>query len=102
MITDCCSFLTEYFATGKPLIHLISPKRKITPMPPMSEMFDCFYKANDLKEMFMLFDKLIINNDDPMKEKRVKVLKKLNLLGNNAAQNIVDDLIKTIKGENND
>ena len=98
MITDCCSFLTEYFATGKPLIHLISSKRKISPMPPMGKMFDCFYKAYDLEEMFDLFEKLIIKNEDSLKGKRLKTLKSLNLCGNNASQNIFDDLIKTVKG----
>ncbi len=94
MITDSASFLVEYFCSGKPIIHLISDDCKIIPMKPAKVIFDTFYKVHNLGEMYAAFDKVLIKNEDDLKEKRLDVLAQSNLLGNYAAKNIAEDLEK--------
>ena len=95
LITDCGSFLTEYFCTGKPLIHLISSDCKIQPNEIAKKNFDTFYKVHNLDEMFKTFDKVLIQNIDDKKEERLKVLEETGLLNNYAAKNILEDIKKT-------
>jgi len=50
MITDCGSFLTEYFVTEKPVIHLISEK-SYGYNPSAEAVVENYYKANNLEEI---------------------------------------------------
>lgn len=96
MITDCASFLTEYFVTGKPLIHLINPVSINWPIQAMCPMFDTFYKVHDNKELVEVFEKIIIKNIDDNFCLRQKALSKLNFSNQYAAENIMSDLISSI------
>ena len=96
LITDCGSFLTEYFCTQKPLIHLISDDCLIEPNVIAKRNFDTFYKVHNLEEMYETFDQVLIKNEDPLKEKRLKVLEDSGLLNNYAAKNIMEDILKDI------
>lgn len=97
MITDCGSFLIEYFVTGKPLIHLISDDCKETPLEPSKAIFDTFYKAKTLEEMYRHFKDIIIEDNDYMRETRLKTLEISGLKGNNAARNIYNDLLNLLE-----
>ena len=46
LVTDCCSFLTEYGATGKPIIHLLREDTGVVPLPPSKAVFDAFYQVH--------------------------------------------------------
>ena len=94
LITDCASFLTEYFCSQKPIIHLISSECKIKPMTPSLKIFDTFYNVHNLEEMYDTFEKVLIQKQDPLKNKRLKTLKESKLLDNYAAKNIMKDLEK--------
>lgn len=96
MITDCASFLTEYFVTGKPLIHIINPVSINWPIQAMCPMFDTFYKVHDNKELVEVFEKIIIKNIDDNFCLRQKALSKLNFSNQYAAENIMSDLISSI------
>ncbi|MEE6207147.1 MAG: hypothetical protein VZR95_03740 [Alphaproteobacteria bacterium] len=96
MITDCGSFCTEFFCTGKPLIHLIHPISINWPCEAMRPMFDSFYEAHNNEELLQLMDKILLKNEDDRKEERLKVLKELHLGTVYAAQNIMDDLTSTL------
>ena len=63
MVTDCASFLTEYFATGKPLIHLP-----------------------------VVLDQIVWAGKDPKRSEREKVLREMDLGKESAAENILDHL----------
>lgn len=99
LITDCGSFLIEYFATGKPLIHLIS--KDCIPKPPkfVQEIFDTYYKVNNNKELYQVLDNILINNNDYLKEKRHSVLKKETWLNSDNAENILNDIRRTLNAK---
>ena len=92
LITDCGSFTTEYFCTKKPLIHLISKHFNFKIPPQTKEIFDTFYKVNEINDLYKYLDEILINNNDYMKDKRLEVLKKQNLLGTNASENVLNDI----------
>ena len=96
LITDCGSFLTEYFCTGKPIIHLISPKCRIVPIEFAQNIMNTFYKVKNKKKMYKIFDEILVNNIDEKKEARLKALKKSELLNNYAAENILNDIINIL------
>ncbi len=89
MVTDCGSFLVEYGATGKPLIHLISSTAKVRPMRPAQELFAAYYEVRDLNEMFASFKVVLENGKDPKKAVRQRAVAAYNLAGVFAAGNIM-------------
>lgn len=101
LITDCGSFLVEYFCTGKPIVHLVSDKCKIIPPLPSQKIFDTFYKVSNAGEFYNNLDTLLQRNNDYKKEERLKVLKELNLENCYAAKNIIEDLKAALKGDQN-
>lgn len=92
MITDCGSFLTEFGATGKPVIHLKSTRNPRTPIPLMKGLYDTYYQVNNLDEMYVAFKLLIEEGRDPNHYQRLTAVKKSGLCGTNASANIVNYL----------
>ena len=92
MITDCGSFLTEYFCTGKPLLHLISPFSVNWACDAMKPMFDSFYKIHNKQDLFTEINRVIINGDDYKQQERICVSKNLAFTEQYAAKNIMNDL----------
>ena len=92
MITDCGSFLIEYFCTGKPIIHLISDQCNVTPPEPTQKIFNTFYQVRNVGELYNQLDNLLQKNNDYKMEERLQILKELNLENCYAAQNIINDL----------
>lgn len=92
MITDCDSFLAEYGATGKPIIHL--RRRDITPQyhPYLNDLLESYYQVFSAEDMRNAFGLVLECREDPMKGERLTALRKSGLFGINAAQNIVDYL----------
>ena len=97
LITDCGSFLPEYFVTGKPLIHLISGNRKIEPAPPAKMYFDTFYQVHNENELLAVLSRVVEQGDDYRKNERLSMLEKVGLQGNYAAKNIVDHLCAELR-----
>lgn len=77
MITDCGSFIGEYFPAQKPCIYLFNP-RKLKQMdvytPLAKRILDTYYIANTQEELDLLFKKIVINEIDEKKEKRKELL----------------------------
>lgn len=96
LITDCGSFLVEYFVTKKPVIHLVSNRTLIVPLDASKVIFDTYYKVDNIEDLYCMLDKILINNDDDKKNERLSVLKELNLLDNYAAENIIRDMKNTL------
>lgn len=72
MITDCGSFLAEYLPTKKPLIRLIN-KDGIA-FNELGELFsECFYNSHNNMDLHRIFDEVVINGNDYMKEKRCRM-----------------------------
>lgn len=88
MITDCGSFLSEYGATGHPLIRLIRNTTKTFPPPP-GDLLDSYYKVRNLDEMRSTFINILENRSDPMKETRIAAVKKAGLINPNSSERII-------------
>jgi len=95
LITDCSSFLSEYLPTMMPVIHLIS--ENMVALNPMSKITSShYYNAHDLKELEFYLNDVIINKNDPLKEKRINDIGTLIPDGISASSRIVDHLRKEI------
>ena len=96
LITDCGSFLVEYACTGQPIIHLISEDPKFLPHPVSAALFKTYYQASSWETFIQHFNTVVLNHNDPLRERRLAKIKEMNLLGTNAAQNILNVLLKTL------
>ena len=94
MITDCGSFLTEYFVTENPVIHLVSEHLK--PNATIKEIDETYYTAHNADELIKYFHQVIIDKYDYKKEDRIKLLEKLNLKNNSSAERIINDILSDV------
>ena len=94
MITDCGSFLTEYFITEKPIIHMISEHFKGNPL--INEIDTTYYQAHNKDELLKHLNDVIINKNDYKKEQRNLVLNKFSLKDNSAANRIINEIYSDI------
>ena len=94
LITDCSSFLGEYFMTEKPVIHLISPFA--TPYnKTVNRVIKHYYRAENIEDLKTLLERL--PEHDTMKEERMRAVEELGFKNNYASKNILDDIIQTIE-----
>ena len=95
MIHDCASFTIEYLYTDKPVMYLLRDEHHEDNLIPYAkEAFDFHYKGRSQKdiESFILD---VIDDVDPLKEKRAQ-FKDKNLLppnGKTAWENIIDSIL---------
>ena len=99
LITDCASFLIEYFCTGKPIIHLLPLNSRIRPARPSAEIFNTFYQVRKQRDLKKYLDDVILKGNDRNLNERLELLQKSGLKDSNAAKNIIDDLTKSIVGK---
>lgn len=101
MITDCGSFLSEYGATGKPIIHLISARNDIVPIPSIKKVYDTYYKVHTLEEMYQTFKAVLENGEDINASIRHKALIEAGLVNTNSGGRIINHLIDEIRSKRN-
>ena len=94
MITDCGSFITEYFITGNPVIHLISDK--LVPNKITEEIDKTYYRAKNQQELFEQLENVLVNKNDFKKNSRLELIEKLNLNNGTSAKRIVEDILKDV------
>ena len=87
MITDCGTFLTEFFLTKMPVIHLVTPD-SVPFIDHINKISATYYRAQNEDELEKYFNEVIINKNDYMKEKRLELLDKLDFANNYSALNI--------------
>jgi hypothetical protein len=92
MITDCGSFLSEYGATERPIIHLISSDNKYKPLLSLTGLYDTYYKVHNTNELITTLKMVIERREDPMRERRVEALKSTGMIGVNASEEIIRHL----------
>jgi len=93
LITDSGSFLAEYLPTGKPIIWLAS-KNTVGFNPVGAILAESFYTAGNIKEFKSIFNNVIINGNDPLREKRMKAIDML-LFSKNKSSIIIMDFLKS-------
>lgn len=87
MITDCGTFLTEFFLTKMPVIHLVTPD-SVPFIDHINKISATYYHAQNEDELEKYFNEVIINKNDYMKEKRLELLEELDFANNYSALNI--------------
>ena len=91
MITDCGSFLTEFFMTEQPVIHLVSPHASEY-NDSVKKIVKSYYQAHNIEELEKYLQEVILDKKDPKKQERLKVLEELGLKNNYCAQRILEDI----------
>ncbi len=95
LITDCGSFLNEYFVSGNPLIHLIS--EHFEGIEIINKIDEASYTAHNLNELNQHLQNIVINQNDYKREQREKLIKDLELKNNYCAKRIIDNIIEDLK-----
>lgn len=96
MITDCGSFLTEFFLTKQPVIHLVS-SNAIPYNPSAAKIVKTYYQAHNIDKLENFLKTVIIDKNDYLKEKRLSLLQEMKLDSCYAAKNIVDDIKQELR-----
>lgn len=97
LITDCCSFLTEYGCTGKPIVWLVSGHSNFVMHPNVRELYATYYQARNLDEMYAKLDAIVVKREDSRRAERLMRLKASGLANGGAGKRIVswlEDLVR--------
>ena len=103
LITDCCSFLGEYFPTSKPIIRLSTETKP--PFNEIGKLIDNYsYTAKTNEELKSHLTNLISKNFDNKKSLRENAVPKILNLTNKSSEKIYYYLKKAtkVKGNKND
>lgn len=91
LITDCCSFLVEFFPTQQPVIHLKRTDSNVGDIIMNSLVASTYYSVFDLTTLKQTLHAVLEEEKDPMRKNRVDKLNELKLV-QPAAGNIIQDL----------
>jgi len=95
LITDCHSFLTEYFPTKNPVIHLRNPKG--TEYSINNKMImKTYYDVWNITQLKSTLEDILINGHDTKKEERFSLLNKMTIFKENSANKIIRELNKDL------
>lgn len=101
MIHDSGSFTAEYHCTGKPIMFFTPDKQAAEKQ--LNELgraaLDAHYLGNTVQDIESFIDRVVLQGDDPMKKMRKDFVDKYLLPpnGKTAAENIYEDLVKSLK-----
>ena len=95
MITDCGSFLVEYFYTGNPVIHLVSGRSK-APVPSIQSILDCYYPVSSKASLVERMQDLLEDGNDFLKNQRLQKLSCLLESQQSSSERIIQDIIETL------
>ncbi|MDR0693662.1 MAG: hypothetical protein LBF49_03830 [Puniceicoccales bacterium] len=98
LITDCISFLADYFPSGKPLFHLRREGQAEDFNDFGKDIIGTYYQIHGNAELEKLFSRVMIDGDDFMAPQRLERLAKLKLVSDETASKCVfDHLRKELK-----
>lgn len=92
LITDCSSFLMEYSAVNRPLIHLVRSDTKYKVAKPCRQLFESFYAVRDKKELETALKLVVEDFNDTKVRERDSVVNTLNLWHVKCSERIVSYL----------
>ena len=98
LITDCGSFIMEYFVSENPMIHLVSEQFEGNSVVQAVDKES--YIARNIDELYEHLNTVLLNKNDYKKEQRIQLLQNLNLKNSYSAKRIIDDILNVI-GEYN-
>lgn len=80
MITDSASFLLEFAVTKKPIVWIVNKDHKHVATKLVEPLFNTYYRVVVNEGLYEILDKIIIDNQDPLRQVRISELCKLNLV----------------------
>ena len=89
IITDCGSFLTEYAATGRPIIRLLRNDAFYGPHPSLKKLYATYYETRSKAELGRLLKLVVLNGKDPLREIRQLEARNAGLIKEDSAVEIV-------------
>ncbi|MDR1401884.1 MAG: CDP-glycerol glycerophosphotransferase family protein [Puniceicoccales bacterium] len=95
LITDCISFLADYFPTGKPVFHLRSDMQTREFNNFAEDIIKTYYQIRSNAQLDQMFLRVIIEGDDYMAPQRLSQIKAMELVGNKTASERVFNHIKS-------
>lgn len=95
LITDCVSFLAEYLPTKKPVFFLKS-KEHLSFNQLGEKIVENYYNITNVKELEDMINKVLINGDDLLHDKRISAIKYLEIEDKSASEKIVEYLEKEL------
>lgn len=91
MITDCCSFLGEYFLTKKPIIRPV--KRGSTPLNKLGqEIVKGYYETYDNEELLDTILRLLNNENDYKKAIREQIIESQSCFGERGSLKVYESI----------
>jgi len=96
LITDCASFLAEYLPVKKPII-FIDSKKSIGFNPIGEKITENYYIASNIEELNDIIEKVIIEGDDYLQDKRMESLKYV-MPNNDKSSIFIKNYLKEIVG----
>lgn len=77
MIHDCASFVMEYLYTGHPGLYLLRSKETMREVfkPIGQRCLEHYYQAFNAQDIIDFIDNVVLKENDPMKDKRIKFAK---------------------------
>ena len=99
IVTDCGSFLTEFAATGKPVIHLVPTPESVKPAKYMEPLFDSFYRVRNEEELKAAFSSVLERGEDPKRDERLSCMASLGFSESDAAGNVMKWMEKAFLAE---
>ena len=89
MITDSVSFTVEYPATGHPIIQMLSEGARKRDPGPQKALYDSYYQTTNNDELMAALDLVLVRNQDPKRESRLREIERAGLRGDSAARRIL-------------
>ena len=93
LITDCGSFLPEYGSTLRPVIRLRCSQDKIVPPKSARRIYDAYYNAHNLEELYAMLKLVVEDGQDPNRDIRINAVHQAKLADEDASKNIVRYLL---------
>ena len=93
MITDSGSFLSEYGATERPIIHLICAQNQFVPIKVSKDVYDTYYQVHNLDELYDALKLVVEERQDPNKKVRCAAVRNAGLSDRDASANIINYLL---------
>ncbi|MDR2432405.1 MAG: hypothetical protein LBD34_01490 [Puniceicoccales bacterium] len=98
LITDCISFLADYFPNGKPVFHLRRKEQTADFNDFGKDIINTYYQIHSNAELEKLFSQVMIDGDDFMAPRRLEQMEKLKLISDEtASKRVFDHLWKELK-----
>jgi len=96
LITDSLSFLSEYLVVNRPLIRLEQDYEPNPWLPPAQGKLEGMYRVRTLQDLQRVLDLVVLKNEDPMKDIRAKVVRRMGYDRNEISSQMIDHLRRIV------